>query len=70
MITWFIKKYVLNLINNILDDVKDNQKILYWKNKIKSVITYLQNLLAYIEDYKIDVEEADKIAEEAKKLFD
>lgn len=69
MIKYFAKKWIIKQINQLLVDIKDNEKVIYWKNKILDIIRFLNNIQTILEDNNISEDEADKVVEECKKLF-
>ena len=69
MIKYFAKKWIIKQINQLLVDIKDNEKVIYWKNKILDIIRFLNNIQTILEDNNISEDEADKVIEECKKLF-
>ena len=58
------------MINVTLDNINKKVDIEIYRQKILSVMRFLNDLLDYLEDKKIDETEADKIIEKAKDLFD
>ena len=58
------------MINDVLDNINKKVDIEIYRQKILSVMRFLNDLLDYLEDKKIDETEADKIIEKAKDLFD
>ena len=64
------KKYIVDMINDVLDNINKKVDIEIYRQKIISVMRFLNDLLDYLEDKKIDETEADKIIEKAKDLFD
>ena len=64
------KKYIVDMINDVLDNINKKVDIEIYRQKILSVMRFLNDLLDYLEDKKIDETEADKIIEKAKDLFD
>lgn len=64
------KKYIVNIVNDVLDDINKKVDIENYRQKILSVMRFLNDLLDYLEDKKIDETEADKIIEKTKDLFD
>ena len=64
------KKYIVDIINDVLDSINKKVDIEIYRQKILSVMRFLNDLLDYLEDKKIDETEADKIIEKAKDLFD
>ena len=64
------KKYIVDMINDVLDNINKKIDIEIYRQKILSVMRFLNDLLDYLEDKKIDETEADNIIEKAKDLFD
>lgn len=69
MVKYFVKKWLLKQINQILESISKNDKAIYWKNKISEIITLLSEILKRLEDNKITEEEITEIIEKCKKLF-
>ena len=69
MIKYFVKKWLLKQINQILESISKNDKAIYWKDKISEIITLLSEILKHLEDNKITEEEISEIIEKCKKLF-
>ena len=64
------KKYIVNIVNDVLDNINKKIDIEIYRQKILSVMRFLNDLLNYLDDKKIDETEADHIIEKAKDLFD
>ena len=64
------KKYIVNIVNDVLFSINKKVDIENYRQKILSVMRFLNDLLDYLDDKKIDETEADKIIEKAKDLFD
>lgn len=69
MIKYFAKKYLLKKLNEALNNLRDNEKVEYWKNKITKIIMFLSNVMEYLKDNNISDEETDKILAECGELF-
>lgn len=69
MIKYFVKKWLLKQINQILESISKNDKALHWKDKISEIITLLSDILKHLEDNKITEEEISEITDKCKKLF-
>ena len=69
MIKYFVKKWLLKQINQILESISKNDKAIYWKDKISEIITLLSEILKHLEDNKITEEEITEIIDKCKKLF-
>ena len=69
MVKYFVKKWLLKQINQILESISKNDKVVYWKNKIAEIITLLSEILKHLDDNKITEEEITEITDKCKKLF-
>ena len=69
MVKYFVKKWLLKQINQILESISKNDKVVYWKNKISEIITLLSEILKHLKDNKITEEEIMEITDKCKKLF-
>ena len=69
MVKYFVKKWLLKQINQILESISKNDKAIYWKVKISEIISLLSDILKHLEDNKITKEEITEIIDKCKKLF-
>lgn len=69
IVKWFAKKYVVSIVNDLLDAAKSKVDIQTWKTRVKNVIAFCTLLLETLEDDKLTAEEADKIVDSATKLI-
>ena len=58
---WFAKKYVISIINDVIEAAKSKVDIDIWKQRVKNVIAFCNLLLETLDDDKLTAEEADKI---------
>ena len=69
LLKWFAKKYVVSIVNDILDAAKSKVDIQTWKTRVKNAIAFCTLLLETLDDDKLTAEEADKIVDSATKLI-
>ena len=62
---WFAKKYVISIINDVIEAAKSKVDIETWKQRVKDVIAFCNLLLETLDDDKLTAEEADKIVDSA-----
>ena len=70
MIEWMIKKWILSRLNNVLRGVKDDDKVNYWRKKIKEITMFLLDVQEAVEDSELSDEEIKKLLDGCAKLFD
>lgn len=70
MIEWMIKKWILSRLNNVLRGVKDDDKVNYWRKKIKEITMFLLDVQEAVEDNELSDEEIKKLLDGCAKLFD
>lgn len=68
IIKFFAKKYIVSIVNDLIDAAKKKVDIQGWKIKVKNVIEFCNLLLETLDDDKISNDEADKIVDSALKL--
>lgn len=68
IIKFFAKKYIVSIVNDLIDAAKKKVDIKGWKIKVKNVIAFCNLLLETLDDDKISDDEADKIVDAALKL--
>ena len=69
IVKWFAKKYVISIINDVIEAAKSKVDIETWKLRVKNVIAFCNLLLETLDDDKLTAEEADKIIDSATKLI-
>ena len=69
IVKWFAKKYVISIINDVIEAAKSKVDIDTWKQRVKNVISFCNLLLETLDDDKLTAEEADKIIDSATKLI-
>ena len=68
IVKWFAKKYVISIINDVIEAAKSKVDIDNWKLRVKNVIAFCNLLLETLDDDKLTAEEADKIIDSATDL--
>ena len=66
---YFAKKYIISIINDVIEAAKSKVDIEIWKQRVKNVIAFCNLLLDTLDDDKITAEEADKIIDSATNLI-
>ena len=74
MIKWFAKRYVIGMLNDILDQYKDNvskvrQTLKIWIARLDKILFAFRSLLEKLEDNKIDAEEIDQTVAEVEQVI-
>ena len=69
ILKWFAKKYVISIINDLIEAAKSKVDIEIWKQRVKNVITFCNLLIDTLDDDKLTAQEADKIIDSATKLI-
>ena len=69
MIKYFAKKYVVGLVNDLLDDYKSNIEkakltLELWVKRIDKILNTLRSMLNKLDDNKITDEEVEEITTE------
>lgn len=68
IVKWFAKKYVISIINDVIEAAKSKVDIETWKQRVKNVIEFCNLLLETLDDDKLTADEADKIVDSAIDL--
>lgn len=73
MIKWAIKKYVCSKVNGILDVNQDNATKIKnmldtWIGRLARILNCLKNILAKLDDNKLDAQEIDDSVAEIEKV--
>ena len=66
---YFAKKYIISIINDVIEAAKSKVDIEIWKQRVKNVIAFCNLLLETLDDDKLTAEEADKIIDSATNLI-
>ena len=69
IVKYFAKKYVVSIINDLLEAASKKTDLELWKSRVKKVIQLCQRLSDALDDNKLTPEEADKIVDAATKLI-
>ena len=69
IIRYFAKKYVISIINDVIEAAKSKVDIETWKQRVKNVIAFCNLLLETLDDDKLTADEADKIIEETMEKY-
>ena len=69
IVKFFAKKYVISIINDLLEAASKKVDIDVWKARVKNVLDFCQLLLDTLNDNKLTPEEADKIVDAATSLI-
>lgn len=69
MIKYFAKKYVIGLVNDLLNDYKDNIEkakltLELWVKRIDKILNTLRSMLNKLDDNKITDEEVEQVTNE------
>ena len=69
MIKYFAKKYVISLVNDLLNDYKDNIEkakltLELWVKRIDKILNTLRSMLNKLDDNKITDEEVEQVTNE------
>lgn len=68
IVKFFAKKYVISIINDMLESAARKTDIELWKARVKNVIQFCQYLSDALDDNKLTAEESEKIVDAAQKL--
>ena len=68
IVKWFAKKYVISIINDVIEAAKSKVDIETWKQRVKNVIQLCNLLLETLDDDKLTEDETDKIIDSVKEL--
>lgn len=74
MIKFVIKRYVINKVNGLLDEYKDNvskvkDTLQKWISRIDKILFTLRSLLSKLSDNAIDSEEIDQTVAEIEQVI-
>ena len=69
IVKFFAKKYVVSIVNDILDAASKKTDIELWKSRVKKVIQFCQRLSDALDDNKLTAEETDSIIDSATQLI-
>lgn len=74
MVKFVIKRYVINKVNGLLDEYKDNvskvkDTLQKWISRIDKILFALRSLLSKLEDNAIDSEEIDQTVAEIEQVI-
>ena len=74
MIKWFAKRYVIGMLNDLLDQYKDNvskvrETLKIWIARLDKILFAFRSLLEKLEDNKIDSEEIDQTVAEVEQVI-
>ena len=74
MIKFVIKRYIVNKVNSLLDEYKDNvskvkETLQKWISRIDKILFALRSLLSKLEDNQIDSDETDQTVAEIEQVI-
>ena len=69
IVKFFAKKYVISIINDMLEAAAKKTDIELWKSRVKKVIQFCQYLSDALDDNKLSAEESEKIVDAATSLI-
>jgi len=74
MIKWFAKRYVIGMLNDLLDQYKDDvskvrETLKVWIARLDKILFAFRSLLEKLEDNKIDAEEIDQTVAEVEQVI-
>lgn len=74
MIKWFAKRYVIGMLNDLLDQYKDDvskvrDTLKIWIARLDKILFMFRSLLEKLEDNKIDTEEIDQTVAEVEQVI-
>lgn len=74
MVKFVIKRYIINKVNGLLDEYKDNvskvkDTLQKWISRIDKILFTLRSLLSKLSDNAIDSEEIDQTIAEVEKVI-
>ena len=69
MIKWAIKKYIVGMLNSVLEKYKDNvdgvrETLKVWIARLDKILYAFRSLLGKLDDNKIDSEEIDQTVDD------
>ena len=74
MIEWFAKRYVIGMLNDMLDQYKDDiskvrQTLQVWIARLEKILSCFKSMLAKLDDGKIDADEIDQTIAEIEQVI-
>lgn len=74
MVKFVIKRYIINKVNSLLDEYKDNvskvkDTLQKWISRIDKILFTLRSLLSKLGDNQIDSEEIDQTVAEIEQVI-
>ena len=74
MLKFVIKRYIINKVNSLLDEYKDNvskvkDTLQKWISRIDKILFTLRSLLSKLGDNQIDSEEIDQTVAEIEQVI-
>ena len=74
MVKFVIKRYIINKVNSLLDEYKDNvskvkDTLQKWISRIDKILFTLRSLLSKLGDNQIDSEEIDQTIAEIEQVI-
>ena len=74
MVKFVIKRYIINKVNGLLDEYKDNvskvkDTLQKWISRIDKILFTLRSLLSKLGDNQIDSEEIDQTVAEIEQVI-
>lgn len=74
MLKFVIKRYIVNKVNGLLDEYKDNvskvkETLQKWISRIDKILFALRSLLSKLEDNQIDSDEIDQTVAEIEQVI-
>ena len=74
MLKFVIKRYIVNKVNSLLDEYKDNvskvkDTLQKWISRIDKILFALRSLLSKLEDNQIDSDEIDQTVAEIEQVI-
>lgn len=74
MIKWFAKRYVIGMLNDMLDQYKDDvskvrDTLKIWIARLDKIMFTFRSLLEKLDDGKIDADEIDQTVAEVESII-
>ena len=74
MIKWFAKRYVIGMLNDLLDQYKDDvskvrDTLQVWIARLEKILSCFKSMLAKLDDGKIDADEIDQTVAEVEQVI-
>lgn len=74
IVKWFAKRYVIGMLNDMLEQYKDNvskvrDTLKTWIARLDKILFTARSLLEKLEDNKIDSEEIDQTIAEVEQVI-